>query len=234
MREPPGQSPAAGHAVDEWLRRQRAEMVRRQLEARGIRDPRVLAALRAVPRHAFVPEAERARAYDDAPVSIGAGQTVSQPYIVALMCELAAIRAGDRVLEIGTGSGYQTAILASLTPPAQVYSLELVAELSGRAAATLVALGYTGPHLRVGDGYHGWPEAAPFDAILVTAAAEQIPAPLLEQLAPTGCLVIPVGPIGITQTLRVITRDPSGALDSRDMLPVSFVPFVRGSTPSQP
>jgi len=199
----------------------RAEMVEEQVAARGIHDLRLLQALRTVPRHLFVPEEERARAYDDRPLPIGHGQTISQPYIVALMTELAQVEPGDRVLEIGTGSGYQAAVLASLG--CTVFTIEIVGPLAERAAADLKALGYDHVTVRAGDGYVGWPEEAPFDAILVTAAPPRIPAPLLEQLAEDGHLVVPIGE-GI-QHLTVVHRTRDG-LERRVVLPVRFVPMT--------
>jgi protein-L-isoaspartate(D-aspartate) O-methyltransferase len=196
-------------------------MVTEQLIARGIRDPRVLAALREVPRHAFVPEALRPFAYADQPLPIGHEQTISQPYIVAAMSELAQLRPGDRVLEIGTGSGYQAAVLARLAR--EVYSIEILAPLAERARATLSQLGVDNVTVRAGDGYQGWPEKAPFAAILVTAAPPVVPAPLKEQLAPGGRLVIPVG--SGEQELRVITRGERG-FEERSVLPVRFVPMT--------
>jgi protein-L-isoaspartate(D-aspartate) O-methyltransferase len=199
----------------------RADMVRTQIEARGVKDPRVLAAMRRVPRHEFVPPAWQGSAYDDRALSIGHEQTISQPYIVAVMTEAARVGARARVLEIGTGSGYQAAILAELA--AEVYSIEIVEPLARAAATTLKRLGYERIHLRTGDGYRGWPEAAPFDAILVTAAPPEVPRPLVDQLAPGGRLVIPVG--DDMQELRVITRDKEG-VRSEVLLPVRFVPMT--------
>jgi protein-L-isoaspartate(D-aspartate) O-methyltransferase len=206
----------------EW--RARADrMVREQIEARGVRDPRVLAALRAVPRQLYVPEAWRDRAYEDGPLPIGAGQTISQPYIVAVMTEQIRPEPGDRVLEIGTGSGYQAAVLARLV--ARVYSIEIVPELAERARAALAAQGVANVEVVTGDGYRGLPEHAPFDGIVVTAAPPEVPQPLLDQLAPGGRLVVPVG--GRDQELRVLERTASG-IRSETLFPVRFVPFVRG------
>ena len=199
----------------------RARMVHEQLEARGILDPRVLAAMRKVPRDEFVPASLAPWAYEDAPLPIGHDQTISQPYIVALMSELAALRPGSRVLEVGTGSGYQAAVLAELAR--DVYTIEIVPELADASRATLARLGYGRVHVRQGDGYRGWPEAAPFDAILVTAAPERVPAPLLEQLAPNGRLVIPVG--GPSQELQVHRRTDHGIEIDR-VVPVRFVPMT--------
>ena len=181
----------------------RADMVERQLVRRGIRDSRVLAAMRRVPRHCFVPESLHAEAYADYPLPIGEGQTISQPYIVARMTELLALTGRERVLEIGTGSGYQAAVLAELAD--EVYSIESLPAIAGRAALVLHALGHARVHVRTGDGTLGWPEAAPFDRIVVTAAAPAVPPPLLEQLGEGGRLVIPVG--GATaQVLQVVDR----------------------------
>jgi protein-L-isoaspartate(D-aspartate) O-methyltransferase len=206
---------------DDGRARARAEMVATQIAARGVADAAVLAAMRKVPRHEFVPSRAADMAYQDHPLAIGHGQTISQPYIVALMSELAAPRPGARVLEVGTGSGYQAAVLSELG--AEVYSIEIVAELARQAAATLARLGYTSVHTRVGDGYRGWPEAAPFDAIVVTAAPPSVPEPLRQQLKIGGRLVLPVGTFD--QELRVITRTPQG-WDERTVIPVLFVPMT--------
>lgn len=187
--------------------------------------PAIIDALRRVPRHRFVPEHEQALAYADMPLPIGNGQTISQPYIVALMTTLLGAGAGSRVLEIGTGCGYQTAILAALG--AQVFSLEVVQPLAESAAQRLAALGYGNADIRHGDGYRGWPEQAPFDAILVTAAAPQVPMTLVRQLRAGGNLVIPVAR-GARQVLSVLQRGADGGLQRRDVLPVAFVPMVRG------
>lgn len=199
----------------------RARMVRDQIERRGIRDARVLAAMRAVPRHLFVPMSLRAEAYDDRPLPIGRGQTISQPYIVALMTELALLQPGAKVLEVGTGSGYQAAVLACVA--GEVYSVEIVTELAETARGRLLELGYASVSVRAGDGYRGWPEKGPFDAVLVTAAPRQIPQPLLDQLAPGGRLVAPVGER--VQDLVVVTRESSGFV-TRSSLPVRFVPMT--------
>lgn len=189
-------------------------------------DPRVMRAMADVPRHEFVPEAMRGAAYLNRPLPIGKGQTISQPYIVALMTELAGVDADSVVLEVGTGSGYQAAILADLVR--EVYTIEIIEELGRQAGQVLERLGYHNVQVRIGDGYQGWPEHAPFDAILVTAAPEQVPAPLLEQLKPGGRLVIPVGPQGASQSLQVITRDTAGNFSVKDVLPVGFVPLTGG------
>jgi protein-L-isoaspartate(D-aspartate) O-methyltransferase len=196
-------------------------MVAEQIVARGVSDARVLEALRKVPRHEFVPGDVQPSAYEDRPLPIGWGQTISQPYVVAAMTELAGVRPGAKVLEIGTGSGYQAAVLAELA--GQVYSIEIVDGLGRQAAATLERLGYKNVHLRIGDGYAGWPEAAPFDAILVTAAPPRIPQPLLDQLAVGGRMVIPVG--DVYQELLLIKRTATG-YDKESVFPVRFVPMT--------
>ncbi len=187
----------------------------------GIGQP-VLDALAAVPRHAFVPEHLRDEAYANRPLPIGYGQTISQPYIVALMTDLLAIEPDDRVLEIGTGCGYQTAVLATLAQ--QVFSIELIEALGQSAAERLHRLGYRNVTAKVGDGYRGWPEKAPFDGIIVTAAAPHIPDPLIEQLKPGARLVIPVGQAGF-QSLQVVTLDDQERIQTREILPVAFVPM---------
>lgn len=199
----------------------RARMVERDIAARGVKDERVLAVMREVPRHLFVPPDQAEQAYDDHPLPIGSGQTISQPYIVAFMTEQLRLTGKERVLEIGTGSGYQTAVLARLA--ARVYSIEIRPELADQARRRLQASGVTNVEVRAGDGWFGWNEEAPFDAILVTAAPEKVPEPLLEQLAPGGRMVIPVG--GFYQELKVIERTPDGFRE-RSVLPVRFVPFV--------
>lgn len=204
----------------------REHMVERQLAGRGIDDGPVLDAMRKVPRHRFVPDPLGGQAYSDQPLPIGHGQTISQPYIVALMTQLARPRPGARVLEVGTGSGYQAAVLAELG--AEVYSIEIVAPLAEQAAQVLRELGYSGVVVRAGDGYAGWPEQAPFDAILVTAAPERVPAPLLGQLRPGGRMVIPVGPVRAVQELRVIGKHADGSLEERVVTPVRFVPLTGG------
>jgi protein-L-isoaspartate(D-aspartate) O-methyltransferase len=204
-------------------------MVREQIESRGVRDARVLAALRAVPRHRFVPEAYRESAYGDGPLPIGHRQTISQPYIVAVMTELLRPQPGDRVLEIGTGSGYQAAVLARLVR--HVYSIEIVPELAARARASLEELGVANVEVFAGDGYRGLPDRAPFDGILLTAAPAEVPQPLLDQLAMGGRLVAPVG--GFDQDLRVLERTPEG-IRTTTLFPVRFVPFVRGGEDAAP
>jgi protein-L-isoaspartate(D-aspartate) O-methyltransferase len=193
-------------------------MVADQLASRGVRDQAVLDAMRSVPRHLFVPVSERARAYDDGPLSIGRGQTISQPYIVGLMTELARLTPKSRVLEVGTGCGYQTAVLAACAR--EIWTIELEPELAAQASSTLASLGADNVHQRVGDGSRGWPEAAPFDAILVTAAPADVPQALLDQLAEGGRLVSPLGTS--SQDLWVYTRDADG-IRRRSVIPVRFV-----------
>jgi protein-L-isoaspartate(D-aspartate) O-methyltransferase len=212
---------AARAAEDPWAVL-RDEMVRTQIEARGVRDARVLAALRAVPRHRFVPEDVRHRAYEDSALPIGFGQTISQPYVVAAMTEALRPAAGDRVLEVGTGSGYQAAVLARLVE--HVFTIEIVPELAESARRRLGALGVANVTVVTGDGFAGLPDESPFAGILVTAAPETVPPPLVEQLAVGGRLVIPVGTA--FQELRVLTRGERG-VESRTLFPVRFVPLVR-------
>jgi protein-L-isoaspartate(D-aspartate) O-methyltransferase len=189
-------------------------------------SPAVRAALAGVERHRFVPESQRALAYGNHPLPIGAGQTISQPYIVALSTDLVAPRPGHRVLEVGTGSGYQAAILAEIV--GKVYTIELIADLGNAATERLRALGYRNVEVRIGDGYAGWPEKAPFDGIVVTAAPPQVPQALVEQLKPGGRMVIPVGSSGAAQELLVLTKRADGSLERRSVLPVRFVPLVPG------
>lgn len=211
-----GSPPAAPLAAE------REAMVRDQIEARGVRDPAVLGALRRVPRHEFVPPGLRDRAYADHPLPIGDGQTISQPYIVALMTELLQLQPGHRVLEIGTGSAYQAAVLAELG--ADVYTIEIVEPLAAAARARLERLGYSGVRVRSGDGYRGWPEAAPFDRIIVTAAPPQVPQPLIDQLKPGGRLIVPEGVH--EQDLVLYVKSPDGTLRRERVLPVRFVPMT--------
>jgi protein-L-isoaspartate(D-aspartate) O-methyltransferase len=187
-------------------------------------SPRVMAALTDVPRHLFVPEHMRDVAYDNRPLPIGFGQTISQPYIVAVMTDLLDLAPEDRVLEIGTGSGYQTAVLARVA--GTVYSIELVPELAATASCLLSRLGCDNVHMRHGDGYAGWPEAAPFEAIIVTAAPPDIPPALVDQLAIGGRLVVPIGEAGETQFLYRCVKRPDGTLEKSCMLPVAFVPML--------
>lgn len=203
----------------------RQSMVSRQLAARDISDRRVLAAMGQVPRHEFVPSKMRALAYADHPLPIGEGQTISQPYIVAFMSQAVAIKPGDKVLEIGTGSGYQAAVLAAMG--AQVYSVEIIPELAARAKALLKRLGYA-VHLKLGDGNLGWPQEAPFDAIVVTAAARRIPPKLTDQLKPGGRMIIPVGPESWAENLVLVTKSLQGKVGKRSLMAVRFVPLVGG------
>jgi protein-L-isoaspartate(D-aspartate) O-methyltransferase len=190
----------------------------------SVKDERVLDAMRAVPRHEFVPQGRQSTAYADSPLPIGYGQTISQPYIVALMTELMEVQPGDRVLEIGTGSGYQAAVLAELTP--YVYTIEIVKPLCEKATERLEELGYKTIQTRLGDGYDGWEEHAPFDGIIVTCAAGHVPPPLWEQLKPGGRMVIPIGGVYETQRLVVLTKQQDGKRKSRNVLPVRFVPMT--------
>ena len=204
---------------------ERARMVREQLQARGIRERTVLAAMTRVPRHRFVPPSHRHLAHADGPLPIGFDQTISQPYIVGYMTEAAGIAPDDKVLEIGTGSGYQAAVLAELARA--VYTIEIIPELAERARTLLRELGHANVHVRTGDGYAGWKEQAPFDAIVVTAAPDHVPPALVEQLAVNGRMIIPVG--GGEQEMRVITKTATGVVEQRT-LPVRFVPLVRSDT----
>jgi len=197
-------------------------MVDRQIAARGVTDATVLAAMRKVPRHEFVPEGLRYAAYDDRPLPIGEGQTISQPYIVALMTEALHLVPGEKVLEIGTGSGYQAAILAELTD--QVYTIEILEDLGRRAEETLRRLGYSGVRVKIGDGYLGWEEHAPYDAIIVTCAPDHIPQPLIDQLAEGGRIIIPVG-LGFAQTLTLVEKQ-GGVVRQQAIIPVLFVPMT--------
>lgn len=203
---------------------ERLRMVRDQLESpsRGITNARVLAAMRRVPRHEFVPAELRGLAYEDRPLPIGYSQTISQPYIVAIMTERLEPQPTDRVLEVGTGSGYQAAVLAELV--AEVYTIEIVEPLADRAAADLGRLGCTNVHVRAGDGYRGWPEEAPFDAVIVTCAPEAVPQPLVDQLAEGGRMIIPVGPLHNQQL--ILLRKQDGELERKAVLPVRFVPMT--------
>ena len=202
----------------------RARMVHEQLRVRDIVDRRVLDVMGTVPRHAFVPEALRERAYEDTPLPIGHGQTISQPYVVALMCERARLEPASRVLEVGTGCGYQAAVLAGLA--GEVVTIEIVAALARDAGERLADLGYANVHVRYADGHHGVPDAAPFDAILVAAAPAHVPQALLDQLVPGGRLVVPVGTA--TQELRVYRRTDDG-IEVEPVCGVSFVPMTGGS-----
>lgn len=213
---------------DGYWQAKRAHMVREQIEGRGVRDPDVLGAMRTVRRERFVPADMRRYATADSALPIGFDQTISQPYIVAFMTELLEVQRDHRVLEIGTGSGYQTAVLARLSD--HIYSIEIVSELAERAEATLRQLGYTRFAVKHGDGYAGWPEHAPFDRIILTAAPPEIPSALLDQLAAGGRLVAPVGRTSETQNLILLTKDRRGRIRKQNRLPVRFVPMVHSQT----
>jgi len=227
---PEAGAPAARSSAFDERVAERASMVRNQLKERDVKDPRVLTAMQKVPRHRFVPESSAGEAYSDRPLPIGNGQTISQPYIVAFMTQAASPKPHDRCLEIGTGSGYQAAVLAELCE--HVYSIEYLPDVARFGEQNLRALGYSSDRvmLRVGDGYRGWPEAAPFDVVLVTAAPDHVPRPLLEQLAVGGRLVIPVGPNAADQELERWTRvRPGGGDDAfrrEHLMGVRFVPFL--------
>lgn len=207
----------------DWPRSaEREAMVRNQIVARGVKDERVLRAMRLVPRHEFVPEPWRGLAYTDQPLPIGEDQTISQPLVVAHMTEQLGLTGGERVLEIGTGSGYQAAILAEVA--AEVYTIEIVPSLAARAARDLTRLGYGDIHVREGDGYRGWPEAAPFDAVIVTAAPDHVPQPLIDQLKPGGRMILPLG--DADQDLVLIRKDENGKVTRKILYPVRFVPMT--------
>ncbi|MBN1305837.1 MAG: protein-L-isoaspartate(D-aspartate) O-methyltransferase [Anaerolineales bacterium] len=229
---PPATAVSQQAAEQDPYTHQRLELVEKQIASRGISDEHVLEAMRTVPRHRFVPEDMIGQAYTDSALPIGFGQTISQPYVVAWMTELLDLKPGQKVLEIGTGSGYQAAVLAELGY-VEVYSIEIVPELADRAALVLDELGYTGIHTRQGDGYYGWPEQAPFDAIIVTAAPDHLPPPLVEQLADQGRIVIPIGPPGWYQTLwKFVIED--GELQAYNIGDVGFVPFTGEGIKSDP
>ena len=215
-------------SAEKTYQRRREIMVRDQIRARGVQDERVLRVMREVPRHLFVPPHLRGQAYQDKPLPIGEGQTISQPYIVALMTELLQPQPGDAVLEIGTGSGYQAAVVSRLAK--QVYSIEIMPRLGLAAEALLERLGFANVRVRIGDGYLGWPEHAPFDGILVTAAPPEIPAALTAQLKRGGRMVVPVGKGGGTQKLMLLEKSKtSDHIAERTVIPVRFVPMVRGT-----
>jgi len=219
-----GPRKVAGAGNEDRFSVERKRMVQEQLlgPGREITNLRVLAVMGKVPRHEFVPEESRASAYRDGPLPIGHGQTISQPYVVAFMTEQLEPRPTDRVLEIGTGSGYQAAVLAELVK--EVYTIEIIEPLARRAEADLKRLSYTNIHVRAGDGYQGWPEAAPFDAVIVTCAPENVPPPLVEQLKDGGRMIIPVGPAGDQELVSL--RKQGGRLEKRAVLPVRFVPMT--------
>ncbi|MFV2007725.1 MAG: protein-L-isoaspartate(D-aspartate) O-methyltransferase, partial [Longimicrobiales bacterium] len=223
---PPDQASASTPSRQQIdFRRARRQMVEEQIEVRGITDPRVLEAMQRVPRHEYVPAEYRASAYSDRPLPIGLAQTISQPYIVALMTELIQPEPDDRILEIGTGSGYQAAVAAELV--SEVYTIEIIPELAHSAAERLERLGVSNVFVRAGDGYLGWPEKSPFDGIIVTAGAEHIPEPLVEQLKPGARMIIPVGDQSTFQILKVVEKLPGGEVEIRDIISVRFVPFRR-------
>lgn len=199
-------------------------MVNRQIRARGVRDPNTLAAMLTVPRHSFVRVGELGQAYNDHPLPIGLGQTISQPYIVGFMTEALQLKAGSRVLEIGTGSGYQAAVCAEIAK--EVYTIEIVEALAKSAKKRLKELGYRNVFVRAGDGYFGWPEKAPFDAIIGTAAAGRVPKPLMEQLKPGGRMILPHGSERGLQHLVLITKDEKGKISRKNVMPVRFVPMT--------
>jgi protein-L-isoaspartate(D-aspartate) O-methyltransferase len=218
-------APAEAQTADRWLDA-RERLVAEDLAPQGITDSLTLAAMRAVPRHEFVPEDQRVWAHVDTPLPIGHDQTISQPAVVAFMTQVIHPRPGLRVLEVGTGSGYQAAVLAETG--ARVWTVEIFRALADEARTRLQRIGYGGVQVRHGDGYAGWPEVAPFDAIVVTAGADSIPPPLVRQLAPGGRLVMPVGDPWTDQRLVLLQKDASGRVASRDLLPVRFVPLLRG------
>jgi protein-L-isoaspartate(D-aspartate) O-methyltransferase len=217
---------AENTATPDVYAQKRLDMVREQIELRGVNQASVLEAMRQVERHRFVPDEYLDQAYDDHPLPIGYGQTISQPYIVALMSEFLTVEAGDRVLEIGTGSGYQAAVLAEMG--VEVYTVEIVPELAAQATQRLADLGYDDIQVLAADGYFGWEEHAPYDAIIVTAAPDHLPQPLVNQLAEGGRLVIPIGPVGAVQTLWQFEK-VDGELEATNLGAVRFVPFTRAS-----
>jgi len=208
---------------------ERAAMVKTQIEARGVKDPRILESMKAVPRHLFIGESLWPLAYSDSPLPIRGDQTISQPYIVAVMTELLQPDQHHVILEIGTGSGYQAAVLSTLVQ--RVYTIEIVPELGQSAEQTLQRLGYDNVTVRVGDGYRGWPEQAPFDRIIVTAAPEEIPQNLVAQLKPGGRMILPVGPQRMGQDLLILEKDEQGNVTTQQSFPVRFVPMVRENQP---
>jgi protein-L-isoaspartate(D-aspartate) O-methyltransferase len=229
----PGAAPAEPERPADWKRprftereRERYAMVRRSIEPHRVAGSAVLDALRHVPRHEFVRPRDSRRAYHDTALPIGHGQTISQPYVVAYMTEQLKLKPGDKVLEIGTGSGYQAAVLSEITP--EVFTVEIVAPLGREARERLTRLGYGTIRCKIADGYHGWAEHAPFDAIIVTCASGNVPPPLIRQLKPGGRMCIPVGPPGSVQHLVLVTKDADGKPRSRILIPVRFVPLTRG------
>jgi len=210
------------HNSEDHYEEQRLNMVRTQIKSRGVQDPKVLEAMTKVPRHLFVPPGEIAAAYADTPLSIGHRQTISQPYIVAYMTEKLELSGDERVLEIGTGSGYQAAVLSELAR--KVYTIEIVEPLCRSARARLEQLNYSNVQVKCGDGTAGWPEHAPFDAVIVTAAPQSIPQPLVDQLAVGGRMILPVGKF--FQELMLIKRNPDGKIEKESLIPVRFVPMT--------
>jgi len=210
-------------AVDDNYALKRQQMVEKDIRDRGLKDPVVLTVMRKVPRHLFVDDSLRSQAYEDHPLPIGEGQTISQPYVVALMTEALRLKPGDRVLEVGTGSGYQAAVLAEIVKA--VYTIEIRKSLADHAAERLAALGYRNVKVKCGDGYFGWEEQAPFDAIIITAAANHVPPPLIKQLKEGGRLIVPLGSTVYFQTLTLATKR-KGDLDVEQISPVAFVPMV--------
>ncbi|CAN5268610.1 protein-L-isoaspartate(D-aspartate) O-methyltransferase [soil metagenome] len=206
------------------FKKQREEMVERQIMQRGVKDPAVVKSMKNVKRHLFVPENNISNAYDDRPLPIGYGQTISQPYIVAYMTDIIDPKTDNKILEIGTGSGYQAAVLAEIVR--EVYTVEIIPELGNAAAARLKRLGYNNVNVKVSDGYHGWKEHAPYDAIVVTAAAEFVPPPLIEQLKDGGKIIIPIGSPFMNQTLMLINKKGK-KITTKSLMPVVFVPFTR-------
>jgi protein-L-isoaspartate(D-aspartate) O-methyltransferase len=221
----------AGDSPDPTRQAERNRMVEEHIISRGIKDQAVLAAMRHVPRHRFVPSFFSASAYNDGPLPIGYGQTISQPSLIALMTQALALQGAKKVLEVGTGSGYQAAVLAEIVP--NVFTIEIVEPLAAQAAQTLAELGYRNIHTRVGDGYQGWPEEAPFDAIIVTAAPDHVPQPLLDQLALGGRMILPVGRAFQEQELALYRRTKDGYEHTRLTL-VIFVPLIHKEQSSQP
>jgi protein-L-isoaspartate(D-aspartate) O-methyltransferase len=226
VTESPGEpqvAPTPTPVVLEYVA-ERTKMVDDQIKERAIRDDRIIAAMMKIPRHLFVPQENRQYAYADAPLPIEFGQAISQPYIVAIMCERVKLKQGDKVLEIGTGSGYGAAVLAELTD--KVYTIEILEPLAEIARKRLAGLGYSQVHVRAADGYAGWPEAAPFDAIIITCAVEEPPPELIKQLAVGGRMCVPVGPSNGSQQLVVLTREKDGTLSKEYITPVRFVPMT--------
>lgn len=215
--------PRYSHALD--FDRERERLVKQHVIAGGIKNPLVIESMRRVKREEFVPRESKSQAYDNKPLPIGYGQTISQPYIVALMTELLSVDKDDRVLEIGTGSGYQAAVLAHIVE--RVYTIEIIEPLGKSARERLARLGYTNVEVKMADGYHGWAEHSPFDAIIVTAAADHIPPPLLKQLKNGGKMCIPVGQPYFTQVLKLVEKDEGGNIRVKDIIPVIFVPLTR-------